>query len=163
MRYVVLPNTPSQMFGDVNCPARSTLIATSTMADDMQINPQRAKQLAENLGSITSRITTANKSNRNVLYTPIPQHTHTTYLTIPHPGPPHRRLQTQARKRHPSPPPTPLPLTHALWRKLRARTPREKQVATAQHTLAHDRRPTIEQMQAARGADSEPVVREQRG
>ncbi|KAH7400783.1 hypothetical protein DE146DRAFT_717647 [Phaeosphaeria sp. MPI-PUGE-AT-0046c] len=36
------------------------------MADDMQINPQRAKQLTENLGSITSRITAANKGNINV-------------------------------------------------------------------------------------------------
>jgi len=36
------------------------------MADDMQINAQRAKQLTENLASITSRIKTANKSNRNV-------------------------------------------------------------------------------------------------
>lgn len=36
------------------------------MADDMQINPQRAKQLTENLASIASRIAAANKSNRNV-------------------------------------------------------------------------------------------------
>ncbi|KAF2687374.1 hypothetical protein K458DRAFT_415629 [Lentithecium fluviatile CBS 122367] len=36
------------------------------MADEMQINPQRAKQLAENLASITSRINAANKSNRNI-------------------------------------------------------------------------------------------------
>jgi pyridoxal phosphate enzyme (YggS family) len=36
------------------------------MADDMQINPQRAKQLIENLTGITSRIKTANKSSRNV-------------------------------------------------------------------------------------------------
>lgn len=36
------------------------------MADDMQINPQRAKQLIENLAGITSRIKTATKSGRNV-------------------------------------------------------------------------------------------------
>ncbi|KAF2819062.1 hypothetical protein CC86DRAFT_336290 [Ophiobolus disseminans] len=36
------------------------------MADDMQINAQRAKQLTENLANITSRIGAANKSNRNV-------------------------------------------------------------------------------------------------
>ncbi|KAH6354497.1 pyridoxal phosphate homeostasis protein [Parastagonospora nodorum] len=36
------------------------------MADEMQINAQRAKQLTENLASITSRIKAANKSNRNV-------------------------------------------------------------------------------------------------
>ncbi|ORY14296.1 hypothetical protein BCR34DRAFT_479782 [Clohesyomyces aquaticus] len=36
------------------------------MAEDMQINPQRAKQLAENLASITSRINTANKAGRQV-------------------------------------------------------------------------------------------------
>ncbi|KAH7077636.1 hypothetical protein BKA63DRAFT_269121 [Paraphoma chrysanthemicola] len=36
------------------------------MADDMQINAQRAKQLAENLTSITSRIKAANKGNGNV-------------------------------------------------------------------------------------------------
>ncbi|KAF2262767.1 hypothetical protein CC78DRAFT_467305 [Lojkania enalia] len=32
----------------------------------MQINPQRAKQLAENLSNITSRINAANKSSKNV-------------------------------------------------------------------------------------------------
>lgn len=36
----------------------------TTMADEMQINPQRAKQLAENLTSITSRINAANSSSR---------------------------------------------------------------------------------------------------
>jgi hypothetical protein len=36
------------------------------MAEDMQINTQRAKQLAENIASITSRINAANKSSRNV-------------------------------------------------------------------------------------------------
>ncbi|KAH7138802.1 hypothetical protein B0J11DRAFT_476734 [Dendryphion nanum] len=36
------------------------------MAEDMQINPQRAKQLAENLASITSRINGANKVGRQV-------------------------------------------------------------------------------------------------
>ncbi|KAF2444865.1 hypothetical protein P171DRAFT_412754 [Karstenula rhodostoma CBS 690.94] len=36
------------------------------MADEMQINPQRAKQLAENLTSITSRIKAANKSSRQI-------------------------------------------------------------------------------------------------
>jgi pyridoxal phosphate enzyme (YggS family) len=36
------------------------------MADEMQINPQRAQQLTENLARITSRINAANKSSRNV-------------------------------------------------------------------------------------------------
>ncbi|KAL1610236.1 hypothetical protein SLS60_001901 [Paraconiothyrium brasiliense] len=36
------------------------------MADEMQINPQRAKQLAENLTSITSRINAANKSSKQI-------------------------------------------------------------------------------------------------
>lgn len=36
------------------------------MADEMQINTQRAKQLAENLSSISSRISAANKTSRNV-------------------------------------------------------------------------------------------------
>ncbi|KAF2795926.1 hypothetical protein K505DRAFT_238836 [Melanomma pulvis-pyrius CBS 109.77] len=36
------------------------------MADNMQINPQRAKQLAENLASITSRISAVNKAGRQV-------------------------------------------------------------------------------------------------
>ncbi|KAF2006841.1 hypothetical protein P154DRAFT_517314 [Amniculicola lignicola CBS 123094] len=36
------------------------------MADDMKIDVQRAKQLAENLTSITSRINAANKASRNV-------------------------------------------------------------------------------------------------
>ncbi|KAF1978354.1 hypothetical protein BU23DRAFT_449755 [Bimuria novae-zelandiae CBS 107.79] len=36
------------------------------MADDMQINPQRAKQLAENLASITSRINAANKASKQI-------------------------------------------------------------------------------------------------
>jgi hypothetical protein len=36
------------------------------MADDMQINPQRVKQLAENLASITSRINAANKGGQKV-------------------------------------------------------------------------------------------------
>jgi pyridoxal phosphate enzyme (YggS family) len=43
------------------------------MADDMQINAQRAKQLTENLSSITSRISAANKSNRNVHISPTTQ------------------------------------------------------------------------------------------
>lgn len=33
----------------------------------MQINPQRAKQLVENVTAITKRIQAANKSNRNVI------------------------------------------------------------------------------------------------
>ncbi|KAF2191143.1 hypothetical protein K469DRAFT_622571 [Zopfia rhizophila CBS 207.26] len=36
------------------------------MAEDMQINPQRAKQLAENLAIITSRINAANKAGKQV-------------------------------------------------------------------------------------------------
>ncbi|KAF2712780.1 hypothetical protein K504DRAFT_464843 [Pleomassaria siparia CBS 279.74] len=36
------------------------------MAEDMQINPQRAKQLSENLASISSRINAANKSGGQV-------------------------------------------------------------------------------------------------
>ncbi|KAJ4406156.1 hypothetical protein N0V91_004828 [Didymella pomorum] len=36
------------------------------MAEEMHINPQRAKQLTENIASITSRITAASKSGQNV-------------------------------------------------------------------------------------------------
>jgi len=45
------------------------------MASDMQINPQRAKQLTENLSSITSRINAVNKTGRPV-YTPPPPSTY---------------------------------------------------------------------------------------
>lgn len=45
-------------------------MSTLTMADNMQINTQRAKQLTEKLTSITSRIKAANKSNKNVCKTP---------------------------------------------------------------------------------------------
>jgi hypothetical protein len=43
------------------------------MAEDMPINPQRAKQLTENLTKITSRIKAANKDNRNVTMHPTTQ------------------------------------------------------------------------------------------
>lgn len=36
------------------------------MAEDMQINPQRAKQLAENIASITSRINAVSKGGKQV-------------------------------------------------------------------------------------------------
>ncbi|PSN71911.1 hypothetical protein BS50DRAFT_483880 [Corynespora cassiicola Philippines] len=36
------------------------------MAEEMQINPQRAKQLAENLASIASRVNAANKTGKQV-------------------------------------------------------------------------------------------------
>jgi hypothetical protein len=36
------------------------------MADGMQINPQRAKQLAENVASITSRIKAATRDGKPV-------------------------------------------------------------------------------------------------
>ncbi|KAJ4338595.1 hypothetical protein N0V95_008019 [Ascochyta clinopodiicola] len=36
------------------------------MAEDMHVNPQRAKQLTENIASITSRINAASKSGQNV-------------------------------------------------------------------------------------------------
>ena len=36
------------------------------MADDMHVNPQRAKHLADNVASITARIAAANPSSRNV-------------------------------------------------------------------------------------------------
>ncbi|KAF2645131.1 hypothetical protein P280DRAFT_189560 [Massarina eburnea CBS 473.64] len=36
------------------------------MAEDMQVNPQRAKQLAENLASISSRVASVNKSNNAI-------------------------------------------------------------------------------------------------
>lgn len=42
----------------------------NTMAEDMQINPQRAKQLAENLASISSRISAASKGSKQV-YLPL--------------------------------------------------------------------------------------------
>jgi len=35
----------------------------------MHVNPQRAKQLTENIASITSRITAASKSGQNVRQT----------------------------------------------------------------------------------------------
>ncbi|KAF9696999.1 hypothetical protein EKO04_004764 [Ascochyta lentis] len=37
------------------------------MAEDMHVNPQRAKQLTENIASITSRINAATKSGQNVV------------------------------------------------------------------------------------------------
>ena len=37
------------------------------MAEEMHINPQRAKQLTENIASITSRINGASKSGQKVL------------------------------------------------------------------------------------------------
>ncbi|CAN9253259.1 unnamed protein product [Alternaria alternata] len=37
------------------------------MAEDMQINPQRAKQLAENIASITSRINAVSKGGKQLL------------------------------------------------------------------------------------------------
>src|SRR5690242_13766635 len=53
---------------------------SATMAEEMQINPQRAKQLAENLTSIISRINTANKTGKQVhpaiLLTPPWEHQH---------------------------------------------------------------------------------------
>ena len=36
------------------------------MAEDMKINPQRAKELAQNLATITSRINAASKSGQKV-------------------------------------------------------------------------------------------------
>jgi hypothetical protein len=45
---------------------------TTTMAEEMHINPQRAKQLTENIARITSRITAASKSGQNVRQYPNP-------------------------------------------------------------------------------------------
>lgn len=53
--------------------------STNTMAEEMHINPQRAKQLAENVASITSRINAASKSGQNVR--PYPP---SSYLLTPH-------------------------------------------------------------------------------
>lgn len=143
------------------------------MADDMQINPQRAKQLAENLASITSRISAANKTGRQVPRPPAipPQMSNIyiyMYMLINTPGPPHSSLQTQTRDRHPLLTPThlhnllvPTP-PHALRRKLRPRTPREIQTPTQVYKVAFHRRPPIEQVQAARRADPKSVVRKQR-
>lgn len=36
------------------------------MAEDMQINPQRSKQLAENIAGISSRIKAASKGGKQV-------------------------------------------------------------------------------------------------
>lgn len=36
------------------------------MAEDMNINPQRAQQLAENVASISSRINAVSKGNKRV-------------------------------------------------------------------------------------------------
>lgn len=50
------------------CTARPTrqLERNITMAEDMHINSQRAKQLTENVAGITSRINAANKSGQKV-------------------------------------------------------------------------------------------------
>jgi hypothetical protein len=53
------------------------------MAEDMKINPERAKQLAENISSITSRITTASKGGRQV---PHPSRSITYVSTVPRHG-----------------------------------------------------------------------------
>jgi pyridoxal phosphate enzyme (YggS family) len=55
------------------------------MADDMHVNPQRAKLLADNIASITSRINAANTASRNVHTQLHPHHSHPLTLThTPH-------------------------------------------------------------------------------
>jgi hypothetical protein len=64
----------SEISDVVNFPSRAIVHShpATTMADDMPINPQRAKQLTENLTKITSRIKAANKDNRNVRLSILP-------------------------------------------------------------------------------------------
>ncbi|KAJ9631696.1 hypothetical protein H2203_000095 [Taxawa tesnikishii (nom. ined.)] len=73
--------------------------------DGMQVNPQRAKQLAENIGRVVQQIQAANKASRNS-------------------DPPHRRLKAQARSRYPRPP-QPAHEPSPLRRKLPPGTPRK--------------------------------------
>lgn len=84
-----------------------------------------------------------------------------TKLTTP--GPPHSRLQAEARQRCSCATPDPQSPTNPLRRKLRSRTPREIQTPPPLNPMAHDRRPAIQQMQAACRANTKPLVREQRG
>jgi len=123
------------------------------MAEDMHINPQRAKQLTENIASITSRINAARQGSKEVTPTHPSNPPKAQLLTRDIPGPPHRRLQTQTRKRYPRATQTILPFTttppNPLRRKLRPRTPREAQNPAPLHKMAHDRRIAIEQVQAA--------------
>jgi hypothetical protein len=120
------------------------------MAEDMKINPQRAKQLAENIASITSRINAANKSGRQVN----PHHHHTSnsaglVLTILVEGAVNSSIKAQTRLRHPVPPPTAIRILFAtipfpFRRKLRAGVDRKVEIATAVDTVAFHRRFAIE-------------------
>ncbi|KAG9192868.1 hypothetical protein G6011_11602 [Alternaria panax] len=53
------------------------------MTEDMQINPQRAKQLAENIASITSRINAVSKSGKQVRHPISPAHQKLSYKHFP--------------------------------------------------------------------------------
>jgi len=44
------------------------------MAEEMQINPQRAKQLAESIASISSRIDAVRKDGKHVFTPPRPNY-----------------------------------------------------------------------------------------
>lgn len=116
------------------------------MAEDMHVNPQRAKQLTENIAAITSRINAASKNGQKVAAALHKQHR---FPSLPCTGPPHSRLEAEARKRHPRPAPAAQPATDPFWRELCPRAPREVETAPALDPMAHDRRSAVEQMQAA--------------
>jgi hypothetical protein len=96
----------------------------SSEQEEMQINPTRAKQLAENLSHVLSQVKSANTSGgagQNVCTYPFSSPPLPPYLNLiltkTHKGPSHRSLQTKTRKRHPRPA-QPSILSHPLWRKL---------------------------------------------
>lgn len=69
-----------------------------TMAEDMQINPQRAKQLAENIASISSRINAASKGGKQVGTTASPTTHVASTATNKKKGAPHSSIEAEARK-----------------------------------------------------------------
>ncbi|KAF2016191.1 hypothetical protein BU24DRAFT_462375 [Aaosphaeria arxii CBS 175.79] len=75
------------------------------MSTDMQINPQRAKQLAENLASISSRVNAASKSGKKIRLIAVSKLKPATDILSLHQPPPPQSPSSASASASPSPQP----------------------------------------------------------